>query len=158
MSGLFIHEREIKNVFIIFVRIIDMKIYQKHKRRNAAVVLISIWSLFLGMQLMRLFTADDLLNFNNYFDLLLPVVSLIMFFTMYFYPSLEIKNGQLIKYDLFIKHKINIAEIEYIKKVFGDIHVKGKNKIIAIDHHLINEDDQQRLLGELESRKRLKLA
>lgn len=126
-----------------------MKIYQKHKRRNAAVVFISIWSLFLGVQLMRLFTADDLLNFNNYFDLLVPVVSLIMFFTMYFYPSLEIKNGQLIKYDLFVKHKINIADIEYIKKVFGYIHVKGKNKIIAVNHDLISEDDQQRLLDEL---------
>jgi hypothetical protein len=135
-----------------------MKIYQKHKRRNAAVVLISIWSLFLGMQLMRLFTADDLLNFNNYFEILLPIVSLIMFFTMYFYPNLEIKNGQLIKYDLFIKHKINIDEIEYIKKVFGDIHVKGKNKIIVVNHDLISEDDQQRLLGELESRTSLKLA
>ena len=135
-----------------------MKIHQKHKRRNTAVVFISLWSLFLGMQLMRLFTADDILNFNNYFTLFVPVLSLIMFFTMYFYPSLEIKNGQLIKYDLFVKHKINIDEIEYIKKVFGNIHVKEKNKIIVVNHDLISEEDQQRLLGELESRKSLKLA
>jgi len=81
-----------------------------------------------------------------------------MFFSMYFYPSLEIKNGQLIKYDLFIKHKININEIEYIKEVFGDIHVKGKDKIIAIGHDLINEDDKQKLLDELETRTSLKMA
>jgi|GEM_PF-1475955 len=135
-----------------------MKVYQKHKRRNTAVVFIAIWSLFLGVQLMRLFTADDLFNFNNYFDLLLPIVSLIMFLCMYFYPSLEIKNGQLIKYDLFIKHRINIDEIEYIKKVFGDIHIKGKDKIIAIDHNLISGDDQQKFLAELEKRTSLKMA
>ena len=122
------------------------------------VISIAVWSLFLGMQLMKLFTADNFFNFNNYFNLFVPVLSLIMFFSMYFYPSLEIKNGQLIKYDLFIKHKINIDEIEYIKKVFGDIHVKGKDKIIAIDHNLISEDDKQRLLDELERRTSLKLA
>ena len=135
-----------------------MKIYQKHKRQNAAVVFIAIWSLFLGVQLMRLFKADDFFDFNNYFDLVLPIISLIIFFTIFFYPNMEIKNGQLIKYDLFIKHKINIDEIEYIKKVFGDIHVKGKDKIIAIGHDLIKEDDQQKLLDELESKTSLKLA
>jgi len=135
-----------------------MRIYQKHKRRNAAVVFIAIWSLFLGVQLMRLFKADDFFDFNNYFDLVLPIISLIIFFTIFFYPNMEIKNGQLIKYDLFIKHKINIDEIEYIKKVFGDIHVKGKDKIIAIGHDLIKEDDQQKLLDELESKTSLKLA
>ena len=135
-----------------------MRIYQKHKRRNAAVVFIAIWSLFLGVQLMRLFKADDFFDFNNYFDLVLPIISLIIFFTIFFYPNMEIKNGQLIKYDLFIKHRINIDEIEYIKKVFGDIHVKGKDKIIAIGHDLIKEDDQQKLLDELESKTSLKLA
>jgi len=99
-------------ILLFLLGLIGMKIYQKHKRRNTAVVFISLWSLFLGMQLTRLFTADDNLNFNNYFTLFVPVLSLIMFFTMYFYPSLEIKDGHLIKYDLLIKHKINIAEIE----------------------------------------------
>ena len=135
-----------------------MKIYQKRKRRNFAVVLISVWSLLLGMRLMGLFTADNFLNFNNYFNLFVPVLSLIMFFAIYFYPYIEIENSQLIKYDLFIKHKINIDEIEYIKKVFGDIHIKGKDKIIAIDHNLISEDDKQHLLDELETRTSLKLA
>ena len=135
-----------------------MKIYQKHRRRNAAVVFIAIWSLFLGVQLMRLFTADDIFNFNNYFDLMLPIISLIIFFTIFFYPNMEIKNGQLIKYDLFIKHRINIDEIEYIKEIFGDVHVKGKDKIIAIDHNLISEDDKQKLLDELEKRTNLKMA
>jgi hypothetical protein len=77
---------------------------------------------------------------------------------MYFYPYLEIKNGQLIKYDLFIKHKININEIEYIKEVIGDIHIKGKDKIIAVDQNLISKDDKQRLLDELEKTTNLKLA
>jgi len=122
------------------------------------VVLISVWSLLLGIHLMELFTADNFFNFNNYYSLFVPVLSLFMFFSMYFYPSLEIKNGQLIKYDLFIKHKININEIEYIKEVFGDIHVKGKDKIIAIGHDLINEDDKQKLLDELETRTSLKMA
>ena len=135
-----------------------MKIYQKNKRRNTAVVFIAVWSLFLGMQLMKLFTADNFFNLNNYFNLFVPVLSLIMFFTMYFYPNLEIKNGQLIKYDLFIKHKINIDEIEYFKEVIGDIHIKGKDKIIAIDHDLISEDDKQKLLDELETKTNLKLA
>ena len=135
-----------------------MKIYQKHKRRNAAVVFIAIWSLLLGMHLMELFTADNFFNFNNYFNLFVPVLSLIMFFIMYFYPSLEIKNGQLIKYDLFIKHKINIDEIEYIKEVIGDIHIKGKDKIISVDYDLISKDDKQKLLDELETRTSLKLA
>ena len=135
-----------------------MKIYQKHKRRNAAVVFIAIWSLLLGIHLMELFTADNFFNFNNYYSLFVPVLSLIMFFSMYFYPSLEIKNGQLIKYDLFIKHKINISEIEYIKEVIGDIHIKGKDKIIAVDQNLISENDKQQLLDELETKTSLKLA
>ena len=71
---------------------------------------------------------------------------------------MEIKNGQLIKYDLFIKHKINIDEIEYIKEVFGDIHIKGKDKIIAVDHNLISEDDKQKLLDELETRTKFEIS
>ena len=135
-----------------------MKIYQKHKRRNFMVVLIAIWSLLLGMRLMDLFTADDLFDFNNYFNLFVPVLSLIIFFPMYFYPNMEIKNGQLIKYDLFIKYKISIDEIEYIKEIIGDIHIKGKDKIIAVDHNLISEDDKQKLLDELKTKTSLKLA
>ena len=122
------------------------------------VVLISVWSLLLGIHLMELLTANNYLNFNNYLNLFVPVLSLVMFLPMYFYPNVEIKNSQLIKYDLFIKHKVNIDEIEYIKEVFGDIHVKGEDKIIAIGHDLISEDDKQRLLNELETRTSLKLA
>ena len=102
--------------------------------------------------------ADELVDIGDYLPLATFVLLLPLHLSTVFCPFLEIENGKLIKYDLFIKSKsINIDEIESIEKVFGDIHIKSENKKIVIDRNIIDQDDWKKLLNELETKTSLKL-
>ena len=103
--------------------------------------------------------ADEPVEYGDYLTLAPLVLFIVQHFSTIFCPLFEIKEGQLIKYDLFIKSKsINIHEIKSIEKVFGDIHVKSKNKKIVIDRNILDQDDRLKLLDELETKTSLKLA
>ena len=103
--------------------------------------------------------AEEPVGYGDYLALAPFVLFLILHLSTVFCPLFRIKDGQLIKYDLFIKFKsINIHEIESIEKIFGNIHVESKTKKIVIDRNILDQNDKLKLLDELETKTSLKLA
>ena len=58
---------------------------------------------------------------------------------------------------LLRKHQINLDDVEYIKNVFGDIHIKGSDKIIKIDKDEISQEDKEKLVEALTQKTHLQL-
>ena len=87
------------------------------------------------------------------------IYSISLFISSYFnqyYPYITLTDNCLTKRLFFKKYKIQLDEIECIKNVFGDIHVKGPDKIIQIEKDVVHSVDLQRLVDELKSRTALK--
>ena len=101
--------------------------------------------------------AEEPAEYGDYLTLAPLFLFLVQHLSTVFCPLFRIKDGQLVRYDLFIKFKsITIDEIKSIKKVFGDIHVKEENKEIVIDRNIVDQEDMKKLLNELEKKTSLK--
>ncbi len=90
------------------------------------------------------------------FALIYPTLLMVSSYLDQYYPYISLDEETLTKRLFFKKYKIQVNEIEYIKNVFGDVHVKGPDKIIQIEKDVIRSEDMQQLLDQLEGRTALK--
>ena len=90
------------------------------------------------------------------FALIYPTLLMVSSYFDHYYPYITLDNDTLTKRLFFKKYKIQVDEIEYIKNVFGDVHIKGPDKIIQIEKDVVSSEDMQQLLDQLEGRTALK--
>lgn len=91
------------------------------------------------------------------FTFIYPISLFISSYFDHYYPYITLTNDTLTKRIFFKKYKIQVDEIEYIKNFFGDIHIKGPDKIIQIEKDVVSSEDMQQLLDQLEGKTALKL-
>ena len=115
----------------------------------------------IGLSVLFLIACFYILIFeksNGYllFTLIYPILMFLEIYNDQYYPYITLTKDTLTKRLFFKKYKIQLDEIECIKNVFGDIHVKGPDKIIQIEKDVVHSVDLQRLVDELKSRTALK--
>ena len=126
----------------------------KFKKLDLAALIVSVPLLGYGLSLL-LFQQLDPINLSLF--IFYPAIFLIYFYFNRNYPYITLTDNCLTKRLFFKQYKIHLDEIEYIKNVFGDIQVKGPDKIIQIEKDVVKSEDLQRLVDELKSRTALKL-
>ena len=90
------------------------------------------------------------------FTFIYPTLLMVSSYLDQYYPYITLDEETLTKRLFFKKYKIQVNEIEYIKNVFGDVHVKGPDKIIQVEKDVVRSEDRQQLLDQLEGRTALK--
>jgi amino acid permease len=90
------------------------------------------------------------------FAFIYPISLFISSYFDHYYPYISLNEDTLTKRLFFKKYKIQVDEIEYVKNVFGDVHVKGPDKIIQVEKDVVRSEDMQQLLDLLEGRTALK--
>lgn len=96
-------------------------------------------------------------NNENYFVFIVPLTLLFIEIEKYLIPYITLENNFIQKRYLLRKHQINLDDVEYIKNVFGDIHIKGSDKIIQVEKDEISQDDKEQIVKALTQKTHLQL-
>lgn len=132
-----------------------IEIYKQPKFKHLRIIYIvlSIFAIVAAI-FIWLFEASIELGL---FAFIYPIFLIISSYFDQYYPYITLDKDTLTKRLFFKKYKIQVDEIEYIKNFFGDVHVKGPDKIIQIEKDVVSSEDMQQLLDQLEDRTALKL-
>ena len=125
----------------------------KFKKIDLAALIVSVPLLGYGLYLL-LFQQLDPINLSLL--IFYPAIFLIYFYFNRNYPYIKLTDNCLTKRLFFKKYNIQLEEIEYIKNVFGDIQIKGPDRIIQIEKDAVSSDDMQQLLEQLEAKTEMK--
>ena len=131
-----------------------IEVYRQPKLRKFRQIAIVLSVLFLIGGIYILLFQES--NEYSLFTIIYPIFMFLEIYYNQYYPYITLTDNCLTKRLFFKKYKIQLDEIEYIKNVFGDIQVKGPDKIIQIEKDVVSSEDMQRLLDELEGRTELK--
>jgi hypothetical protein len=96
-------------------------------------------------------------NNENYYVFIVPLTLLLIEIEKFLIPYITLENNFIQKRSFLRKHRINLDNVEYIKNVFGDIQIKGPDKIIKIDKDEICQEDKEELLEVLTQKTHLQL-
>jgi len=129
-----------------------MKIYRASKIKR--FYFIGIMAVVLtGLALLIHFVFNN----ENYFVFIVPLTLLFIEIEKYLIPYITLENNFIQKRYLLRKHQINLDDVEYIKNVFGDIHIKGSDKIIQVEKDEISQDDKEQIVKALTQKTHLQL-
>jgi hypothetical protein len=131
---------------------IDIYKQPKFKHLRTIGIVLSIFVIVAGI---FIWLFEESIEFGL-FAFIYPITLFISSYYDQYYPYITLTNNTLTKRLFFKKYKIQLDEIEYIKNVFGDIQVKGPDKIIQIEKDVVHSEDMQRLLEQLENRTALR--
>ena len=131
-----------------------IKVYKQPKFKYLNLIGI-VLSIVLILAAIFIWLFGESIEFGL-FALIYPTLLMVSSYFDQYYPYISLDNDTLTKRLFFKKYKIQVDEIEYIKNVFGDVHVKGPDKIIQIEKDVVSSEDMQQLLDQLEGRTELK--
>ena len=126
----------------------------KFKKLNLAGVIVSVPLLGYGLYLLFFQQLDPI---NLSLLILYPAIFLTNFYFNCKYPYIALTDNCLTKRLFFKQYKIQLDEVEYIKNVFGDIQIKGTDKIIQIEKDAVSSEDMKELVGVLTRKTQIQL-
>jgi len=131
-----------------------IEVYRQPKLKKFRQIAIVLSVLFLIGGIYILLFQES--NEYSLFTIIYPIIMFLEIYYNEYYPYIKLTDNCLTKRPFFKQYKIQLDEIEYIKNVFGDIHVKGPDKIIQIEKDVVKSEDLQRLVEQLENRTALR--
>lgn len=131
-----------------------IEIYKQPKFKYLRIIGI-VLSIVLIVAGIFIWFFGESIEFGLY-ALIYPTLLMVSSYFDQYYPYISLNEETLTKRLFFKKYKIQVDEIEYIKNVFGDVHVKGPDKIIQVEKDVVRSEDRQQLLDQLEDRTALK--
>ena len=132
-----------------------IEIYKKPKFKKLYLAALIVSIPLLGYNLYLLLSQQ--LDSIDLFLLIYPAIFLIYFYFNRKYPYIKLTDNCLTKRLFFKQYKIQLSEIEYIKNVFGDIQIKGTDKIIQIEKDAVSSEDMKELVGVLTRKTQIQL-
>ena len=131
-----------------------IEIYRQPKLRKFRQIGIVLSVLFLIGGIYILIFQET--NEYSLFTFIYPIFMFLEIYHNEYYPYITLTDNCLTKRPFLKQYKIQLDEIEYIKNVFGDIQVKGPDKIIQIEKDVVSSEDMQRILEQLEGKTELR--
>ena len=129
-----------------------MKIYRSSKiNRFYFIGIMAV--VLIGFSLLIHFVFNN----ENYYVIIVPLTLLFIEIEKFLIPYITLENNFIQKRSFLRKHKINFDDVEYIKDFFGDIHIKGSDKIIQIEKDEISQDDKEQIVKTLTQKTHLQL-
>lgn len=131
-----------------------IEVYKQPKIKYLRIVGV-VLSIFVIVAMIFIWLFGKSIEYGL-FTFIYPISLFISSYFDQYYPYISLDDDTLTKRLFFKKYKIQIDDIEYIKNVFGDVHVKGPDKIIQVEKDVVSSEDMQQLLDQLEGRTALK--